>query len=167
VSAQVSFIPLHAGDATVGGFSGVGPTIRVGVAPGGGALTLEASYTATAGDDARGKPSVSLASLLIGAWLPNRDRVRAGWVGVGISRLSIETTQSTGCLPPCIPEGGSNFRDATLTAITGGVGIALPVSGAFSLRGDARIHLPLNGDDEHGDSRKRRVELALGVMWRR
>jgi len=169
LSAQLSIVPLYEGDATVGRYIGLGPSIRLSYAPRftNGRGFLEAHTTRTFGSHTVGKPRLTSVGLMLGASLGTPTGWVRGAAAAGVSRLSFDLDEGVPCLPPqCFAEGGGNFKDAGLTAVVGGLGITIPGPDRFAVRTDIRAHFPITSDQALGDNGDVRFELAFGVAFR-
>jgi hypothetical protein len=161
-----SYLPLYAGDATVGAVHGLAATVHAGLVLGPeGQVEVEAFYTFSPRDtDPYNRaPRIQLAGGLLHLSRGVDAAVSAvGTVGVGLVDIAPEETGP--CNPPlCFDEGGPSYRDAVLPTAIGGLGLDLALQGPVRLRLDARGHLPLGADDNAGDSGKLRLEVGAGL----
>lgn len=171
LTVQASLVPLHSGDATVGGYRGLGPSVRLAFHPGlmDRRLFVEGFFTRTSSELYRGKPGLKAFGIQLGAvTTPAKSGVQ-GTFAAGIGRLLIDPVPLVMCEPPsCIAEGGGNFRKARLTTVVADAGIIFPSQATISARVDGRIHIPIGASEGLLDSGRSRFEIAAGLMlhWR-
>lgn len=171
LTAQIGYLPLYGGDATVRGISTWAVSARVAyrLPMGPRHIALEA-YLAHAPQD-HDPYNRAPAFTFVGALA--RLSVRAGardgvdpFLGVGLGRMRVDA-EEIDCPPPnCFAEGGPGFRDARLTTWALDAGVLLPVFRWCALRGDVRLYVPLGGSSEVGSSAGVRTELAGGLSIR-
>ena len=175
VTVQAGVMPLHFGGGDPGGASGtlwsgrVGyrPPLRGREAPRRLAIELSASRVAPGG---WGSADPGVTTLGISLRESLRSVARPGHVdpflGAGVSWLRVTPSALPVCEPPCMREGVKDWRDARFTMLMLGGGVVLPLPGALSstgVRGDGRLHVPIQGPDEPGASEGTWVELSAGV----
>jgi hypothetical protein len=171
LTAQIGYLPLYGGDATVGDISTWARSARVAyrLPLGPQRLTLEA-YLAHAPQD-RDPYNRAPAFTFVGALarLSLRSDPRNGvdpFLGIGWGRMRVEV-EETECPPSnCFDEGGPGFRDVGLATLALDAGVLIPVARWFALRGDARLYAPRGKSSEVGDSVGRRLELGVGLSIR-
>ena len=168
--AQVGFLPLYGGDATVGGVSTWLPSVGLGYRlPVAGHRAVIETSVAHAGEDRdpyNRAPAFTFFGVLLRQSVGQVSREGVDpFLTVGLGRLRVDADEIV-CEPPCFREGGPNFVDGTFTTIVGGGGLVLPLSRWGALRGDVRLFLPLNARVDDGDSGDVRFELAGGLVLR-
>ena len=168
LSAQASVVPLYGGDATVGRMTGVGPTVRIGAKLVDQMPFVEASYSFLGGNGATGKPRVQFFSVQVGRWFSRRPTRPSAFLGGGLGITNYSAGGIAGCVPPqCVAQGGgADFISRSVTGLVGDAGLALPVVSGMALRGDFRVHVPMERPTVQGASGKLRFELAFGLRLR-
>jgi hypothetical protein len=171
LTAQIGYLPLYGGDATVGSISTWAASARVAyrlpLGPRHIALEAYLAHAPQDDDPYSRAPAFTFVGAL--ARLSLRADARKGidpFLGIGVGRMRVDV-EEIDCPPPnCFAEGGPGFRDARLTTWALDAGALLPVARWFALRGDVRLYLPLGESSEVGNSVGRRIEYAFGLSIR-
>lgn len=166
LSVQASGVPLYGGDATVGRMTGIGPTVRLGAKVIDQMPYVEASYSFLPGSTSSGKPRVQFFSVQGGRWFGTRPKRPSYFLGggLGLTNYSVPPNAIPACvLPGCPTATGPTFTSRSVTTLIGGAGMTLPLVDGVGLRGDFRMHLPMERPTVPGSSGKLRFELAFGL----
>lgn len=144
VGIHYSWIALAGGNASTNLVSAIGFGARASFAPAvlHRHVRLAALYTAFPRD--RGNtPPISAAGLELSGVI-DPDALIQPYAGIGIGRLrfSPEVNEFPPCVPEqgCIDEGAAHFESETYTTIRPFLGVALPLTAAFRLAGEFRMH---------------------------
>lgn len=171
VSAEVNFLRLYGGDATVGSVTGRGFTVRIGYRPTASRRTLLEAYGMHAPEDRdpyNRAPQIDALGLA-GSYLLRDASKRVNpylTLGGGLYRVDAQKEPPCRIEEGCFDEGGPSFRDATLTSAVAGAGLYVTVIPLVALRADARIYAPLGASDGARDSGEVRPSFSIGVSIR-
>jgi hypothetical protein len=164
--AQLTYVPLYGGDATVGSVSGWGASVSAGMR-----LTSKARVDVflthvPADDDPLDRgPQVQLGGVTVGrTWYgPEMGLFVAGGVGF----IAIDTRPRPVCDPPfCFAEGGPSFVDVTLPTVLLSAGYDIPTSAPLRVRTTVRVHMPFGGSRAAAaEGGNLRIEVGLGALY--
>ncbi len=171
ISAEVSFLPLYGGDATVGSVTGRGFAVRVGYRPTASRRALFEVYGLRVPEDRdpyNRTPQIDALGLA-GSYLVRDANTRVNpYLTFGGGLYSVDAQEKPPCRieEGCFDEGGPSFQDATLVAAVAGAGLYVTVIPLVALRADGRLYAPLGASDGARDSGELRPSLSIGVSIR-